>query len=124
MVDRKFTSPTKGQHPMPEKKPTLGEVCALVCEYLGTKDAYTGELVDHCECSEITFNRASQLLRKVGAPLRLIRNSVGGRTEFYWTLDRKLTQEEADAYGLFACCSEERAQRLLNMATTAAQGTS
>ena len=106
--------------PDTKRKPIrLSDICADVCDYLCTKDAYTGELADHCACAVVSINRATKLLRKAGAPLRLIRNSVNGITEFYWRLDRKLAPGEAEAFAAFVFLPEERAQKLLQVVQSA-----
>ena len=104
---------------MPNAPNRIATVCMNVCDYLCIKEAYTGELAEHCECSVVTFNRASKLLRNAGAPLRLVRNSVDGVTEFYWRLDRKLVPGESEAFAAFVFLPEERAQKLLQVVQSA-----
>ena len=93
--------------------PNITLVCIKVCAYLNNKEAYMGELVEHCECAVVTVNRATKRLRNAGAPLRHVRHSVDGTIEHYWRLDRKLTPGEAEAFAVFASLPEESAQRLL-----------
>lgn len=103
--------------------PSLSTVCMDVCDYLCTKEAYTGELAEHCDCSVVSINRASKVLREAGAPLRLVRNSVNGVTEFYWQLDRELQPGEAEAYAAFVFLPKERAQKLLEVIQSAGKTT-
>lgn len=95
---------------MGNAKPRLSTICMEVCAYLCTKDAYTAELAEHCDCSTVSINRATKLLRNAGAPLRAVRNSVNGVTEFYWRLDRKIHPREAESYANFAFYPNNRAQ--------------